>query len=61
MGLTFYLGSFFPVNACVNCSKPYFTRNLAVVFVAVHVNIASSISRLVVNIIVLCKSPLRPF
>ena len=62
MGPTFYLAYFFPVkpqvcNADANCSNPNFVLCKIMFVFLVTVNIVNSISRLVVNIIVLCKGP----
>ena len=61
-GLTFYLAYFFPVklqvcNAGASCSNPNFVSCKILFVYLVTVNILNSISRLVVNIIVLCKDP----
>ena len=62
MGLTFYLAYFFPVkpqvcNAVASCSNPNFILCKIVFVFLVNVNTVNSISRPVVNIIVLCKGP----
>ena len=62
MGPTFYLACFFPVkpqvcNADANCSNPNFVLCKIMFVFLVTVNIVNSISRPVVNIIVLCKGP----
>ena len=62
MGLTFNMAYFFSVkpqvcNAGVNCSNPNFILCKIVFVFPVTVNIVNSISRPVVNIIVLSKGP----
>ena len=62
MGLTFYLAYFFPVkplvcNTGANCSNPNFIVCKNVFVFLVNVNTVNSISKPVVNIIVLCKGP----
>ena len=61
-GLKFYLAYFFPVkpqvcNPGANCSNPNFILCKIVFVFLVNVNTVNSISRPIVNIIVLCKGP----
>ena len=62
MGPIFFLAYFFPVkpqvcNAGAKCSNPNFILCKIVFVSIVTVNIVNSISKPVVNIIVLCKGP----